>query len=221
MFRDVMGKVAWVGRTASMVFGLALVLALMFGVAGMVFAANGQPFILGQSNVATAFSRLTANVPGGSALQVVNNNAAAGSRALQLSVAEGRAPVTVNATAGTATNLDADQLDGQEASDLAEPRGYAHIADEGAVDPAYSSKGVNGVVKPEGETSVYCFDLTFTPKTAVGSPFLFNSAVVATVTPPNAALTSTCPPTHDDAAAQTYGSSTGTDAAINFQIVFE
>jgi len=76
-------------------------------------------------------------------------------------------------------------------------------------------------VIPAGETGLYCFDLTFTPKTAIGSPFLFNSAVVATATPPNAALPGQCPSTHRDAAAQTYGSSTGTDAAINFQVVFE
>jgi len=80
-------------------------------------------------------------------------------------------------------------------------------------------------VIPTGETSIYCFDLAFTPKTAVGSPHLNNSAVVATATPDNKpesdAVTQNCPATHRDAAVHTYGSSTGEDAPINFQVVFE
>jgi len=91
---------------------------------------------------------------------------------------------------------------------------------DGVVDPNYPSKGVNSVVIATNQTSVYCFDPAFTPKTAVGSPHLNNNAVVATATPPNAALT-TCPSTHRDAAARTYAADTGADAAINFQIVFE
>jgi hypothetical protein len=43
MLRTAASKVAWAGRTASMVFGLALVLALLFGVASMALGANGQP----------------------------------------------------------------------------------------------------------------------------------------------------------------------------------
>jgi hypothetical protein len=39
MLRTVASKVAWVGRTASMVFGLALVLALVLGIATMALAA--------------------------------------------------------------------------------------------------------------------------------------------------------------------------------------
>jgi len=42
VLRNVASKVAWVGRTASMVFGLALVLALLFGVATMALGATGQ-----------------------------------------------------------------------------------------------------------------------------------------------------------------------------------
>ena len=78
---------------------------------------------------------------------------------------------------------------------------------------------------PEGETSVYCFDLTFTPKTAVGSPHVNNSAWVGTATPDNDnvqndAVSDQCLAPHQDAVVHTYGSDTN-DAAINFQIVFE
>lgn len=83
-----------------MVFGLALVLALLFGVASMAFAANGKPFLLG------------GQVPGKAALQVVNTSTEAGSKGLQLNVATNKPPIQVNAAAGTATNLDADKPDG-------------------------------------------------------------------------------------------------------------
>ncbi len=132
----------------------------------------------------------------------------------------------VNSPARVA-NLNADQLDGQEASDLAEPRAYAHVTDEGTVDTAYPRKGVNGIMIPTGETSLYCFDLAFDdPKTAVGSPHLNNAAWVATATqdidsnPGNDAVSLQCSAPHDDAAVHTYGSD-ALDAAINFQVVFE
>ena len=114
MLRNAAGKAAWLGRTASMVFGLALVMALVFGVATTALGANGNPFLLGKANLATTVTKLTGNVSGGPALQVQNTNTAAGSRALQLGVADGKAPLTVNATAGKAQNLDADKLDGKD-----------------------------------------------------------------------------------------------------------
>ncbi len=59
MFRGVVSKIAWVGRTASMVFGLALVLALILGIATMALAAMpGDPFKLGQVNTIDRASRL-------------------------------------------------------------------------------------------------------------------------------------------------------------------
>jgi hypothetical protein len=42
MLRKVASKVAWVGRTASMVFGLALVLALVFGALSVALAHTGS-----------------------------------------------------------------------------------------------------------------------------------------------------------------------------------
>ena len=72
---------------------------------------------------------------------------------------------------------------------------------------------------PSGQTNVYCFDLAFTPKAAVGSPFVTNAAIVALVTPPNEHVRSWCPDDFEDAAAKTYGSN-GVDAAINFQVIF-
>jgi hypothetical protein len=192
----------------------------------MVFAANGQPFILGQVNVASALTRLTGNVDG-AAMQVVNNNADANDTALTLNVQSGEAPMRVSSDK-LVNNLNADELDGQEAGDLAEPLGYAHVKIGGGVDSDYPSKGVNGVViaDPVNKPSVYCFDLAFTPKTAVGSPHLNNNAVVATSTPNlenpfSDAVRQNCEAPFTDAAAHTYAADTGANAPINFQIVFE
>ena len=64
MVRSALSKVAWVGRTASMVFGLALVMALLFGVASTALGANGGNFILGKAtNAATKVTGLIGRWP--------------------------------------------------------------------------------------------------------------------------------------------------------------
>src|ERR687893_2635993 len=93
MVRSALGKVAWVGRTASMVFGLALVLALVLGVASMAFGANGDFFKVGKANLASAVSTLTKSGAG---------------PALSLKVGSG-APLAVNSTTKIA-KLNADRL---------------------------------------------------------------------------------------------------------------
>jgi hypothetical protein len=129
MLRTAAKKVAWVGRTASMVFGLALVLALLFGVATMAFAANGNNFVLGVlDNTATAVTKLTGNVDG-PALQVVNNNADANDTALDLRVQAGEAPMRVNSSAKVAA-LNADRLDGQDSTTLWSGKTYTTISEE-------------------------------------------------------------------------------------------
>ncbi len=225
MFRDVASKVAWVGRTASMVFGLALVLALLLGIATMALAAvPGDPFKLGQMNrIDDAVTTLIGS-HSGPMMVVDNDSEAQAARALDLRVEPNRAPMRVNSDSRV-TNLNADKLDGQEAGDLAEPRGYAHVKLAGDVDPDYPSRGVNDVVTPTGKPNVYCFDLTFAPNAAVGSPHPNNNAVVATWTQTNASASDSvdveCDPPHDDAVARTFAADTGDPAAINFQIVFE
>ncbi len=96
MIRSIASKVAWVGRTASMVFGLALVMALLLGVATMAFGADGDFFKVGRANVASAVSTLTKSGPG---------------PALSLRVDRG-APLAVNSRAKVA-NLNADGVDGR------------------------------------------------------------------------------------------------------------
>lgn len=118
MLKSTVSKALWVGRATSAVVGLAIMLALVVGVASAAFGANGDNFILGQLNRATAITKLVGNVAGGPALHVVNNKAEAGSRALQLGVAQGKPPLVVNPAAGKAKNLNADKLDGKDSTAL-------------------------------------------------------------------------------------------------------
>jgi hypothetical protein len=118
----------WVGKATVFTVGLAVILALVFGVATTALGATGGNFILGQANTASTVSKLVSNVPGSSALQVSNPSTQAGSRALQLGVSEGKAPLAVNATAGTATNLSADELDGKDSSEFLAADGKAQDA---------------------------------------------------------------------------------------------
>jgi hypothetical protein len=106
MLRTVAKKVAWVGRTASVVFGLALVLALMFGVASMAFGANGDFFKIGRANLASAVSTLTKSGAG---------------PALSLKVGSG-APLAVNSSQKVA-NLNSDEVDGLEGTSFVQGGG--------------------------------------------------------------------------------------------------
>jgi hypothetical protein len=119
-----------------MVFGLALLLALIFGVASAALSATGGNFVLGKANEATTVTRLTASIVG-PALTLVNQSTDAAATALNLNVASGKAPLRVNAAAGTATNLSADELDGKDSSEF-----YAQgskVADSSHADRADSA----------------------------------------------------------------------------------
>ena len=87
-------------RGTATVVGLAVILALVVGVASTALGANGGNLVLGQNNVATALTKLTANV-NGSTLQIANNNPGADDSALTLSVPDGEAPMSGRGTRGT------------------------------------------------------------------------------------------------------------------------
>ncbi len=329
MMRMVFGKVMWVGRATVFLVGLAVILALTVGVVSRAAAHTGSAglFHLGHNNPVRAVSTLAGGVAN-SVLNVSNTSTATtatavgatnksavspavratnsgGGPALGLSVGAGKAPMTVSGGAAKVANLDADKVDGKEASEFANaahahsgaditsgtvaearidgavsrdnevmgtvkaadgagsgldadlldnkdsseflgktekaadadkldgkdsselaPRGYAQVATHRSdfLEPG-RSKGIIGIQRttPVGSTteSVYCFDLTFTPHTAVASPFLNNNAVVGTVTPPNSLLNSICTAPYNDAAARTFAANTSADLSdINFGITF-
>jgi hypothetical protein len=115
MLRSAASKVMWVGRATVFLVGLAVILAVLLGLASTAFGATGGNFILGRNNAADALTRLTANV-NGSAMQIVNNTSPdANDTALHLRVQSGEAPMSVNSD-GKVTDLNADQLDGQDST---------------------------------------------------------------------------------------------------------
>lgn len=116
--RLILSKVMWVGRATVFTVGLAVTLALMLGVATAALAAvPGDPFRLGRINTIDSLSTLVGSV-NNAMLRIDNNSAGSDATALNLQVEPGKAPVKVNATAGKATNLNADELDGKQAEDF-------------------------------------------------------------------------------------------------------
>jgi hypothetical protein len=118
MLRRAASKAMWVGRTTVFLIGLAVILALIFGMVSRATAHSGSTglFHLNHNNPASALSTLTGTLAG-AVLKVDNNGAGP---ALSLEVGSGQAPLTVNASAGKATNLNADRLDDREASSFAD-----------------------------------------------------------------------------------------------------
>ena len=106
---------AWrVGRATALFVGLAVMLALIVGVASAAFGANGDPWLLGRNNVATAITKLAGDAGvDGPMLQLTNNDAGANDTAIELRVDPGEAPMSVNSNAKV-NNLNADQLDGED-----------------------------------------------------------------------------------------------------------
>lgn len=92
--------------------------ALFVSLAGVGVAADGGTFILGKSNAATSQTLLSTPVSGGKALVLTNTDTKnASSSALALNVAAGHPPLTVNSN-GRVANLNADLLDGRNASSI-------------------------------------------------------------------------------------------------------
>src|SRR5215210_6697153 len=108
-------KVAWMARTTTTLVGLAIMLALVFGVATTALAGTGigARFDLGKTNTVNQVSKLVGSVAGPSLL-IDNNSTNAAATALDLQVEAGKAPMKVNSAAKVA-NLNADELDGMDA----------------------------------------------------------------------------------------------------------
>jgi len=150
MVRSAASKIAWIARATTVVVGLAIMLALLFGLATAAFGANGQAWILGQGNVATAITKLagTAGV-NGPMLQLINNNADTNDTALDLRVQAGEAPMRVNSDMKVA-NLNTDQLDGKDQSAFAD----VSELDSATVISRWSALPMQGTYTSEGGTLV-------------------------------------------------------------------
>ena len=125
----------WVGRATVFMAGLAVILALVLGVATTALGANGKPFVLGKSNVAEAVSTLVRRRPG---------------PALRLEVGEGQPPTKVGSNARV-NDLNADLVDGLSAKDLGGQQGPAGPqGEQGPVGPQ-GPQGEQGPAGAQGE----------------------------------------------------------------------
>ncbi len=152
MVRSVVSKVMWVGRVTVFMVGLAVILALLFGVASMALGANGNPWILGRGNVATAITSLggAAGVEG-PMLRITNNDAAANDTALDLRVQAGEAPMRVNSTRRVA-NLNADKIDGKNSSALMPAQTYV-VEHEEVIEPPVTGRS-KAILCEEGDVPI-------------------------------------------------------------------
>jgi hypothetical protein len=116
MIEKLFSKMMWVGRATVFLVGLAVMLALVFGVAVTALAGTGvgATFNIGKTNTVNAVSRLVGSVAG-SSLVIDNNSTGAGAAALDLQVELGKAPMKVNRTTKVA-NLNADLLDSKDST---------------------------------------------------------------------------------------------------------
>jgi hypothetical protein len=89
MLKTIFKRVMWLARGTSMVLGLALMLALVMGVATMALAAvPGDPFKLGKTNTINKLSKLVGSVAG-PMLSIDNNG---NGPALDLQVEQDKPP---------------------------------------------------------------------------------------------------------------------------------
>jgi hypothetical protein len=116
-----------------MVFGLALVLALLFGVASIALAGTGANgvFNLGVKNTVNVVTQLVSSAgagPAGPMLSVDNNSSATGATGLEILTEAGKPPMMVNRTTRV-TNLNADRLDGKDSSQLLSKDTYTNAVE--------------------------------------------------------------------------------------------
>ncbi len=118
MLSSLAKKLAWMARTTTTVVGLAIMLALVFGMATTALAGTGvgARFDLGKANTVNQISKLVGSVAGPS-LQIDNNSDGVSATALDLQVEPGKSPMKVNSVTKVA-DLNADKLDGKSANQL-------------------------------------------------------------------------------------------------------
>ena len=121
MVKSTVKKVVWVGKATVFMVGLTLILALVLGVATTALGATGGNFILGKANNSSTMPTGLVSTLADAAKSALTVQNKGGGPALDLRVgntsvpANNVAPMRVNSNK-MVTNLNADKVDGQEAS---------------------------------------------------------------------------------------------------------
>jgi hypothetical protein len=118
MMRTVASKVMWVGRATVFLVGLAVILAVMLGLASAALAGTGvgAAFNLGKTNTVNRLSQLVGSTDK-PMLRVTNKSVGTDATALTLQVQSGHAPMRVNSNTQV-TGFNADQVDGQDVTQI-------------------------------------------------------------------------------------------------------
>ena len=158
--------------------------------AALVFAASpamagtgiGGVFNLGVINRVNAVTTLKGTVAGAQ-LKVLNASTRSGATGLDIRVAKGRAPMTVNSRVQV-TNLNAGMVGGVSASGLV--RGHGSVTQSGLIILSPNSATGLGPVPGFGTMAAQCgdnaADVTMTTSNGIG-PFLFSSPAESVASP--------------------------------------
>jgi hypothetical protein len=169
-----------VGRTAALATGLAVMLAVVLGVATAANAAAGDPLRLGKLNAVNQATRLVGGLDG-AMLRIDNGSTGPSATALELMVEPGKPPMRVDPAAGTATGLDADELDGKDGSAFFSGKTYTARRDQagpgggqeqflgGSCDPGDKVLGGGGGVSPNPFVQADDGTVTFSRPGSLGS----------------------------------------------------
>ena len=121
----------WVGRATVFLVGLAVILAMILGVAATALAGTGvgANFNLGKKNTVNRLSQLVGSTDN-AMLRVDNDNAGTNATALNLLVEPGHTPMKVNSTTKV-NSLNTDLLDGHDSSQFIKTFTYRSESDVG------------------------------------------------------------------------------------------
>jgi hypothetical protein len=135
MMRQMAKGTMSIARGTALTVGVAVMVALVLGVATTALAGTGvgAGFQLGKTNTVDAITRLVGSVAGPS-LIIDNGSTGTGATALDLRVEGGKAPMKVNSGTKVA-NLNADKLDNLDSSAFARPDivNYATLLGDGTL----------------------------------------------------------------------------------------
>jgi hypothetical protein len=114
--KTILATIWRLGKGTATVLGLAMLLALVAGLASTAFAfVPGDPLELGRLNPINRITQVVGNT-NDALLRISNGSTGDSATVLKLRVRAGKAPMTVSAHAGKAINPNADKVDGMGAS---------------------------------------------------------------------------------------------------------
>jgi hypothetical protein len=117
MIRKLVRKVLWLGRGTATVMGIAVMIAVVLGLATTSLAAvSGDPFKLGRLNSIDALTRIVGSV-NNAMLRIGNDSSGPSATALELRVEPGQPPMKVDSDTKV-SELNADEVDGKSASEI-------------------------------------------------------------------------------------------------------